>query len=74
MKLTILLSLAAVLLTGCVAQMVTNSMDHDKYSQYVQETNRLNTEREKSNLAPVHVMTFDEWRGKATPPASSANK
>jgi hypothetical protein len=55
----------ALALTGCVPQMILKSQDRGKYSEYVQETNRLNTEREKSGLTPIHVMGFDEWRGES---------
>ena len=41
----------------------SNAGHREHYSQYVEATNALNTDREKSNLAPVHVMTFDEWQG-----------
>jgi len=53
-----------VLLTGCVPMIIMKSMDRDNYSKYVQTTNQLNLDREKSHLEPVRVMTFDEWRGK----------
>lgn len=57
------LGISITVLTGCVAQMVTDSQDRHHYSEYVERTNQLNTEREKNGLAPVHVMTFDEWSG-----------
>jgi hypothetical protein len=60
--LTVLL-LIGILSTGCVPKMIMNSMDHDKYSEYVQNTNHLNLEREKAGLKPIPVMTFNEWRG-----------
>ena len=69
MKLKILSLLLILPLTGCVPMIVMHSMDHDNYSKYVQATNTLNTDREEHNLAPVHVMTFDEWKGKTAPPA-----
>lgn len=55
---------------------IMDSMDHDNYSKYVQATNSLNTDREKSQLAPVHVMTFAEWKGKPEHPqlAPTPNK
>ena len=52
------------LFTGCVPMIIMNSMDRDNYSKYVQATNQLNTDREKSGLQPVHVLTFEEWKGK----------
>lgn len=64
MKILLLSITAAVLCSGCVAQMVMNSQDRQHYSDYVHSTDELNTDREKSQLAPVHVMTFEEWRGK----------
>ena len=57
------LSLTTLLITGCVPMMIMNSFDHDNYLKYVQTTNQLNTDREKSGLEPVRVIPFDEWRG-----------
>jgi hypothetical protein len=62
-KLTVIV-LAATLLQGCVAQIVMKSQDRQHYSEYVTETQRINLEREKANLQPQKIMTFDEWRGK----------
>jgi hypothetical protein len=39
------------------------SRDRSSYSGYVQATNQLNTDREKSGLQPITVMTFEQWRG-----------
>jgi len=55
--------LVATLLQGCVAKIVMNSQDRQHYSEYLTETQRLNLEREKANLTPQKIMTFDEWRG-----------
>ena len=59
----ILLTIAASLMSGCIPQMVMKSQDRQHYSEYVTETQRLNLEREKANLAPIKVMTFEEWGG-----------
>jgi len=65
------LPLLCMALTGCVPHMIMKSQDRGKYSEYVQETNRLNTEREKSGLSPIHVMGFDEWRGESKTTANT---
>lgn len=59
----LLLAALTAMCTGCIPMIIMKSQDRDHYSTYVQETNRLNTEREQAGLAPVKVMTFDEWRG-----------
>ena len=58
------LCFGAFLLQGCVADMVMKSQDREHYSTYVQETQRLNLEREKVGLAPQKIMTFEEWSGR----------
>lgn len=60
---TLLLAPCTLLLAGCVPSMIMKHRDRSSYSDYVQSTNQLNTDREKSGLAPVPVMTFDQWRG-----------
>ena len=57
------LTVLLVASTGCVPMMIMKSLDRDHYSEYVQATNKLNTEREQAGLTPVEVMTFEEWRG-----------
>jgi hypothetical protein len=59
----ILIVTGALVMQGCIAKMVMNSQDHQHYSDYVSETQRLNFEREKANLPPQRIMTFNEWRG-----------
>ncbi len=58
-----ILALVCPLLNGCVPYIIMNSQDRQHYSEYVTETQRLNLEREKANLAPLAIMTFKEWRG-----------
>ena len=55
--------LVAFTLQGCVVSRIMNSQDRKNYSDYVLQTNQLNTDREKAGLPPVKVMTFDEWHG-----------
>lgn len=62
MKTLLILLVASLTSTGCVPMIIMRSMDHDHYSQYVETTNQLNTDREKSHLEPLHVLTFDEWK------------
>jgi hypothetical protein len=40
-----------------------SSMDHDHYSDYVTRTEQINYERQKANLQPVPIMTFEQWKG-----------
>lgn len=72
MKLSILSLVLALSVTGCIPMIIMNSQDHDHYSQYVITTNQLNTDREKNHLAPLHVMTFDEWKGETKNPSPPA--
>lgn len=59
MKTPLLLAiLLACLSSGCA---LMHASDHEHYSKYVQHTNELNVQREKASLAPIHVLTFDEW-------------
>jgi hypothetical protein len=51
------------LLIGCVPTIVMNSMDHQHYSDYVVQTEQINTTREENHLAPEPIMTFQEWKG-----------
>ena len=51
------------LLPGCVPYMVMNSMDHQHYSDYVVQTEQINTTREENHLSPEPIMTFAEWKG-----------
>lgn len=53
----------AVTLQGCVPEMVMNSMDHQHYSDYVVKTEQINVQRQEAGLAPVKIMTFDQWKG-----------
>jgi hypothetical protein len=62
-KTLIIAVLVCPFLNGCVPQIIMKSQDRQHYSEYVTETQRINLEREKANLAPVKVMTFNEWRG-----------
>jgi len=55
-------------LPGCVPYMVMNSMDHQHYSDYVVQTEQINTTREESHLQPEPVMTFAEWKGNSSLP------
>lgn len=64
MKKLIALTLLVVSFTGCVPKMIMNRFEQEDYSKYVQETNRLNLEREKSGLPREQVMTYQEWSGK----------
>lgn len=59
----LLVPVSALALSGCVPQMVMNSMDHQHYSDYVTKTEQINYEREKSGLAPTPIMTFSQWKG-----------
>jgi hypothetical protein len=59
----LLLSALTASLAGCVPYMVMNSMDHQHYSDYVVQTEQLNTTREENHLAPDPIMTFAEWKG-----------
>jgi hypothetical protein len=47
----------------CIAGRIMESQDREAYSRYRTEADRLNFEREKTGLAPQHVMTFEEWKG-----------
>lgn len=63
---------SVVLLSGCVPWIVSASMDarakdQAAYSQYVTDMERLNTEREKAQLAPRPIMKFPEWKGQVSP-------
>ena len=60
-KLLLVILIATPLLQGCVAYRYFKSEDRDRYSEYVEQTNKLNLDREKAGLQPVHVMTFSEW-------------
>ncbi len=50
-------------LPGCVPYMVMSSMDHQHYSDYVVQTEQINTTRQENHLAPDPIMTFAEWKG-----------
>jgi hypothetical protein len=50
-------------LAGCVPYMVMNSMDHQHYSDYVVQTEQINTTREENHLEPEPIMTFAQWKG-----------
>jgi hypothetical protein len=67
-RLLVLLSLMAPL-PGCVPYMVMSSMDHQHYSDYVVQTEQINTTRQENKLPPDPIMTFAEWKGtsSATP-------
>ena len=58
------LALSASLLQGCIVQRIMDSEDRKNYSEYRMQAERLNVEREKSNLPPQTIQTFDEWKGK----------
>ena len=65
----VLFALAATLLQGCLASgliamnSVMKSHEHQRYEEYVNETQRINLERQKSNLPPEKIMTFKQWKG-----------
>ena len=60
-KLLLAFLIATPLLQGCVINRLITQDDRINYSQYVETTNKLNLDREKAGLQPIHVMTFDEW-------------
>jgi hypothetical protein len=39
------------------------SEDRKNYSSYIQETQRVNFEREKAGLKPETPMTYEQWKG-----------
>jgi len=55
-----------MLCTGCLTMAAMHAKDHEAYSQYVEQTNQLNTEREKDHLAPVPILTYHEWKWKGS--------
>ena len=60
----LLLGVFLIFFSGCVPQVIMNSMDRDHYSEYLQEADKTNLEREKAGLPRQSPMTFNEWSGK----------
>lgn len=64
MRNTILLAGIVLLLSGCITQIIEASQSekkHAQYSEYIIKTQQINIERESAHLAPVQVMTFNQW-------------
>ena len=59
----ILTLVLAQLMQGCIVSRIMDSEDRKHYSEYMQETQRINLEREKAGLAPQKTATFEEWKG-----------
>jgi hypothetical protein len=62
-KIITLLLLVMPLLQGCITQRIMESEDRKNYSSYIQETQRVNLEREKAGLKPETLMTYEQWKG-----------
>jgi fructose-1,6-bisphosphatase/sedoheptulose 1,7-bisphosphatase-like protein len=65
-----ILTVATAVLSGCVVAAVGagigavkygNAKHRDAYANYRTEAEKNNTDREKSGLKPVKILTFDEW-------------
>ncbi|HEY1662329.1 MAG TPA: hypothetical protein VGI03_07915 [Verrucomicrobiae bacterium] len=52
------------LIQGCVVQRIMDSQDRQHYSEYLEQVDQTNLEREKSHLPDEKPMAFDEWDGK----------
>jgi hypothetical protein len=48
---------------GCIASRIMDSEDRKHYSEYLNETQRINLEREKAGLPASKPLTLDEWKG-----------
>ena len=62
-NLLVLLALL-VINNGCVVDRVMDSEDRRHYLDYLTEIERINTEREKSGLAPRPILSYEEWKKK----------
>jgi hypothetical protein len=74
------LCLSSLLFTGCIVAAVGagigaakygSAKQRDAYATYRNAAERNNTDREKASLAPVKILTYDEWaKGKESTPAT----
>lgn len=77
--LVLALTLTASLLSGCLvagigagigAAKYGSAKQRDAYANYRNAAEKNNTDREKSGLVPVKILTYDEWaKGKEATPA-----
>jgi hypothetical protein len=55
--------LIGVLGQGCIANRITDSEDRKHYSEYLNENQRINLDREKAGLPAQQPLSFEQWRG-----------
>ena len=66
LALTLSIATTVAACTNPVTAISNRAMDVSAYNDYLKNVGELNLEREKAGLAPVPILTRNEWAGKKT--------